>query len=229
MSLGDTNEIMRMCQELAKRPPDWQKHRRYRYQPDCGEEPIARYYPFTGHVVQYTNIQGTTDAYSVCTNCGATAGFSRRLFDVNGFSCIACEEALVDKRNTPRCVACCCFIDIQAEEGTAKWKRFVVFNDSMGLITYQYEVHYICANNGCYDLQTSKINDRRVFEDRFVVTSTSDLQKGRRVSTWKSELEIRMGFTNVHENIAYFYKNMALPNSRRGSRKGVSKPRVIKI
>lgn len=219
MSLGDANEIMRVCEEIANRPPDWQKHRRYRYQPDCGEEPIAQYYPFAGHVVQYTNVQGITEAYSVCTNCGATAGFSRRLFDANGFSCISCEEALVTKLNTPRCVACCCFIEIQSNPGREKWRKFVVFNDSHNVATYRYEVHYICANNGCYDLQTAKLNGECVFSDRFAVTSTSDLQRGRRVSTWKNELSIRMGFTNVHENIAYFYKNLSLPNNRRGVRK----------
>ena len=232
MSLGDAKEIMRVCKELANRPPEWQRHKRYRYQPECGDEPIARYFPLAGHVVQYTNVQGITEAYSVCTRCGATAGFSRRLFDINGFSCISCEEAVVAKLNTPRCVACCCFIDIHTGQGEgtgrAKWKRFVVFNDSLNVATYRYEVQYVCANNGCYDLQTAKLNGHRVFSDRFAISTTTDLQKGRKASAWKSELEIRMGMTNVHENIRYFYENMALPNNRRGSRRSVPRKSIIK-
>ena len=85
----------------------------------------------------------------------------------------------------------------------------------MNVATYRYEVFYVCADTGCYNLQTAKLYGDLVFADRRCMSTTTDMQQGRKVSAWKHELEIRMGCVEVRDVIRYFYENMALPNNRR--------------
>lgn len=186
--------------EIAKivdaRAPDWKAYATYRNQPKCGETP-AQLYSLIGNVVQISDTRGIVNAFTICVNCGSPCGFSRRMYDVNWFSCMTCEMEHVTKMRTPRCVACRHFLKF-SKKGDADWKRFHVFNDNQVPVSYTFDTFYVCDR--CYGTKTSYFRADNIY-------TTTELKNAKYAHEQRAVFDLREWAIDVRQVINYYHSH----------------------
>ncbi len=112
---GNDGQLTRICQaiqESSKITPADTTRKRYVAQSECTDTPLVPI-PMLGQVVEITspkilrtlNIDPITNAFALCTQCGAVSLFSTRMFGPNGFVCGECSVPHIKAFYTPDCSA----------------------------------------------------------------------------------------------------------------------------
>ena len=184
---------------MNSRAPEWHAHASYRYQPKCGDSP-AQIYSLVGYVVQIVDSRNITNAFTTCVSCGSVCGFSRRMYDINWFTCMTCEKEHILKMRTPRCVACRHFLKLDKNHG-ANWRQFMVFNDNQVPVTYSFDIFHICDR--CYGTKTSYFRSD-------IIYTTSELRNAKYANEQRAIFDLREGNINVHEVIAHYQENFVI-------------------
>lgn len=183
---------------IQSHSPEWRAYASYRYQPKCGDNSApTQIYSLVGYVVQIVDNRNITNAFTVCVSCGSVCGFSRRMYDVNWFSCMTCEKEHVLKMRTPRCVACRHFLKFDKNGGT-NWRRFMVFNDNQVPVTYTFDNFHVCDR--CYGTKTSYFRSD-------IIYTTSELRNAKYANDNRAIFDLREGLIDVHDVIDHYHEN----------------------
>jgi hypothetical protein len=164
--------------------------KRFASQSDCMDTPLVPI-PLVGYVVEITsprilytlNVDPITNAFSICTQCGATTLFSTRMFGPNGFICGECAIAHMKAFNTPDCVAKPEKIKLNVPR---HW--FPVINNLPGIGDHSFQIMHVCHH--CHKINTAEYS--------FNILFATDLRDCKLFE--KHRLEFARAFAD-HENV----------------------------
>lgn len=169
---ADRVALQRAFKRMA-RVPTKKGQLRFNAQPECGSVPLSTIY-MPGMVVQITdthisvnNDRPVTNAMALCNVCGSLSDFSTRMYDANGFECMACEFKQVKERYTPTCVPCKQKIKTG---GSAGLHHFMAVDDRDEVGDMRINREYVCSR--CYKCKTANWHPEHIF-------TVTDLEKSK--------------------------------------------------
>lgn len=164
---SDEKTLIKICNRISRMVSVNLKNK-YFDQSRCGDVPLVMV-PLVGYIVQVTipkvSITGTTspttNAFTICEQCGGTMLFSTKFFGPNGLCCQQCCVAHTVETHTPMCVAKAHRIKLNTPV-----HKFRVIDDREDVGTYTISTMYVCDR--CY---TRKTAGYRQYENSIVSAS----------------------------------------------------------